>query len=367
MRTWAVGAALVGMMWAFGCSSESSSPSKSVPLSDAPRLLAESLCTAVNDCDPGLYQLLAPGEDCKTHFERTLSDGLSETQSEIDAGRMVYHGSELQACADAVRIAGCKLENALRSDTCLAALDGTVPLGGNCSSNDECKGVAYCNSEASAGTCPGKCTAVGKQGDTCSDDEDCDVGFACSPGDQRCHEEARAGESCGGSAGLSCALGLYCFGANQQTNTEGTCKELAEIFVAKSGESCNIIGGPLCATNLSCVLTAVQPKPAFTCIEKVGPGASCQFGYPDPCPTDQYCKRTGVTLAGVCTPRPATGEPCGPEPFNGTPAVCAPSDRCQNGTCQAQKPLGGSCESDDGCLSSYCFRGKCTLKGACAE
>jgi Dickkopf-like protein len=108
-------------------------------------------------------------------------------------------------------------------------------------------------------------------------------------------------------------------------------------FDAKAMNAClSAIEAPdgTCAT-LSAILpwTAACMNSAWTGI--TADGATCNFTYE--CGTDSTC------AAGVCTPKPASGQPCG--------TGCASGLFCNNvGKCASQVGAGQTCTSDPQCM-----------------
>jgi hypothetical protein len=125
------------------------------------------------------------------------------------------------------------------------------------------------------------------------------------------------------------------------------------------------VEGPLCNPDLSCVILSVTPAIRAECRKAVSAGASCTVGFPDPCPSGNYCKAPQNTLDGTCTARPGDGVACASGPFGGDADICALDARCDGGTCRARQNLGGTCVTDAVCFSEHCVDGKCALDGAC--
>lgn len=360
MRRLVVGSVLVFAL-GVGCGSESGD-GRSVPVEDVPSELAAAACRALEGCYGAVYELVLPGEDCEARVRAQLSEAVTALKEAVDAGKARYRGDRMDDCLSRVRRAGCGIDEAFDSEPCLAALDGTVEVGGDCGSTLECQGDAFCRND---GACPGECVAAGAAGAVCEDDSECQPGLECSA-QQRCYAPAKAGTACGGSDPESCADGAFCIGASE-LGSGGECRAPDEVFTGKSGEPCNFVDGALCGSGLSCTILSFDGGTLEAeCRARVAAGAACTLAVPDQCPTDQYCSITSAaTFSGSCTAKPGAGQPCAPGPFEDSAPVCAPNLRCDGGTCRERQPLAAPCGSDDACRSENCLRGRCALEGAC--
>lgn len=360
MRRLVVGS-VISLALGIGCGSESDNDGGSVRFEDVPSELAGAACQALEGCYGALYDLVLPGEDCEAQVREQLAEAVTALEDAIDADKARYSGDRMGDCLRQVRRAGCAFDGAFSSEACLAALDGSVELGGDCQSTLECAGDAFCRN---GGTCPGECVATGAAGAVCDDDSECRAGLDCSP-EQRCYAPPKQGAACGGPAPEGCADGAFCIGAGDVTS--GECRAPDEVFTAESGDPCNILDGTLCGPGLSCTILDVEGSTIQAeCAARVGAGAACTLAVPDQCPVNQYCAVTSAgTFSGTCKAKPTAGQPCAPGPFEDSPPQCAPNLRCESGTCSARQPLGAACVSDDICRSENCVRGQCALEGAC--
>jgi hypothetical protein len=357
---------LLAVVLALACSSESDSGSGSaggVPIEDLPTKLSDAACAALSDCYGASASTALAGEDCTTLLQAQLDDTFGSIQASIDDGRTAYAASEAQACLDAVRTAGCNVGDAFASESCEAALDGTVESGGDCDFDHECDGAAYCKS---SGSCPGACTPKAAVGETCDNEDQCQLGLTCAVDTGRCVALAGAGDLCGGSEGTQCSDGLFCAGQDESTGKAGNCRSASEVLVGEVGEDCEPAAGKLCKAGVSCTLDSLDGQtPVFKCAAIAGSGAACKPGYPSPCPADEYCSVPAASLEGTCTAAPQSGEACATPAFEDTPSICAPYTRCVDGMCHALATIGQSCQADSVCYSDYCVGGKCAAAGAC--
>src|SRR5688572_24941470 len=93
---------------ASGCGGDGDSESApAVPLEEVPAEYATALCSVIEDCYGDLLQLLAPGEDCVANTTVQAEEELATLPDAIDAGRVKYDGTKLQACLDEVASADC--------------------------------------------------------------------------------------------------------------------------------------------------------------------------------------------------------------------------------------------------------------------
>lgn len=356
------GASIVGslfLMGACGSSSSDGGGAKNVPLSDVPPLYADALCSALEACLGGVMDSFLGGADCREVTTARIQDDFASLSQAVADGRAKYDGTKIQACASAIEALGCAIDQA--PEACVSALDGTVAVGDDCTRDYECKGSdTYCKVGSS---CPGTCAQRESAGAGCSDDDHCAVGLKCTLG--KCAAPATAGQACGGSAGTECAMGLLCSGGDD--GEVGTCLDVDTAFSAKEGEDC-FTNAKFCELELRCTVEGYDPVAQAViakCRKPVAAGAACNPGFPDPCPTGQYCSRPSATsFDGTCSASPTAGQPCASDLSN-EPAICAPGLACDGGTCRALQNLGGPCQNPAACYSEKCDGGKCVPGNGC--
>jgi hypothetical protein len=245
------------------------------------------------------------------------------------------------------------------SPECLAALDGTVDIGGACDLDEECKGEALCKS--SNATCPGQCAPLLVAGQACTQDSDCEGGLQCSSETKLCVQPAGDDQSCEyGSP--PCGPGLLCLGQDDTNKTPGTCRTTAEAFTGLDNGTCDPTLGQLCQTGLACVADSITLAPVavtWKCVQagSYAANSACKPGFPDACASGNYCKTgTGLlAVTGTCTPIPGAGVACG----TGL-SQCQPNAMCVSGTCQNLAQNGVSCTGD-----AMCYSEKCGTSGGC--
>ncbi len=355
-RNWIV-AGLVSMATLPACGSGGGG---SVPLSDLPAKLADSLCAQYQNCYGDIFALFLNGSDCSTVTLQRIENGsFPLLQGKIDQGTVRYDGTKAQACLDSLDARTCAQMLDRDTPECLAALDGTVELGGACDLDEECKGEALCSSPG--GTCPGSCSPLLVAGQACAQDSDCQAGMQCSSETGLCVQPATADQPCEyGSP--PCGPGLLCLGKDDSNRTPGTCKSPVAAFSGVLDGPCDPTLGQLCQTGLACVADSVTITPlaiAWKCLQvgSYAANTACRPGFPDACASGTYCQvGTGLqAVTGTCAPIPAAGEACG----TGL-SQCQPDAACVSGICQNFAQNGVSCTGD-----AMCYSEKCGSSGGC--
>lgn len=334
-------------------SSSSNSGSTSIAFADLPAKYAEAACAAYQACYGSIFTLYLNGSDCVQLTTQRLNNGtFSLLDGKIAQGTVVYDGSKAQACLDAIRQLDCAALMERDQPACLVALDGTVPLGGDCDLSEECKGSALCQS--SSGTCPGKCVALLSAGQACTADSDCSDGLLCSPDTKLCVKPAAAGEACAyGSP--PCGTGLLCLGQDDTAHTPGVCQTATGALKGAAGDACDPTAGTLCQSGVSCVadsldVTALQITWKCVSTGTYQAGADCKPGIPEACSSGNYCKVSANSISGTCTAIPDAKQTCG----TGFGAQCKTGAVCVQGLCEDYAANGLSCTGDDMCYSQYC-------------
>ncbi len=338
-----------------------------VPIEEVPAKYAAALCEAYSACLGPLAEIYLPGEDCAVRTTDVIEDGFGSIQAAVDAKRVKYDGTKVEACIAELEARSCDALLERDSEACGAVLVGTIADGEDCSQNEECEGDAYCSFDVS---CPGTCSPLETTGGACRADSNCASGLVCSETTERCVTPAGPGDLCGG-AEPECEPGYFCKGADNDAGTSGNCRGHDEVFAAGAGDACDILQNDFCDSDLSCAIDAVTLQGAIeaSCTAQVGSGDACKIAIPDMCPPDEYCdvpKSMPLMLEGTCTPRPQVGEPCGfATPFDETGSICEAYARCDGGNCRALATLGESCETGDVCLSGHCEGGGCVSGDHC--
>jgi len=352
-----VGVVALGLLTATGCGDDGGGGGS---LETAPMAVAESICNPLEECLGDLTTIFLGGQGCTEAIEPGITNGNAPLwQQSIDAGRLAFDGSKLDDCIDASSALGCEAIEARDIGPCEEAFEGLVEPGGACVMEADCAGEAYC---ALGAACPGVCTRRVGGGESCTTNETCQSGFVCSGGS--CVAPAGAGEACGGGSAVVCESGLLCAGEGDME--PGTCKAFDDIFTEALGEPCTLVDGldPLCEEGLSCVVESFDfatMEVIETCAARSSSGGACQIGFPEVCPTGEYCNADPMagSFDGACVPLPAAGETCR-EVDEGLGQPCAPAHACVSGTCRALQANGASCSSDGECYSGNCEASLCS-------
>jgi hypothetical protein len=317
--------------------------------------LSSATCEALADCvgDEMLLAELIGGRDCEEITSGDLRNGeLSAVPSAIEAGRIVYEASELEACAEDIAALGCDVRSQRWPASCELTLLGTVEAGGDCAIDQECAGDAFCAQEDA---CPGACTALLAEGAACTngDDDQCEDGLVCVAATDRCTALGALGSPCGGSR-AACAPGLVCFDGGSGPE----CVTVAALYFRAEDESC-FPGDATCDAGVSVCGDVELCEPGLVCESAASGGVcqpattqrggDCKRAVPNQCPLAQVCDASTPGETGTCVDRPSEGEPC----IDRSPR-CAPGHICVDDTCLALLDNGESCGVHEECLSGTC-------------
>jgi hypothetical protein len=352
--------ACLHLFFAAGCAQSTVS---GVTLDEYGERFATAYCDMLRDCyGTDIYEAVL-GTDCAGTFLRGWDEGAQPRIEEaIAAGTVSYDESSAAECLAIVESIGCEAIDRPSLPACDAVLVGTVAAGGACSLDEECAGESYCRLDAS---CPGTCQARVASGSACTGDAACQANLRCGT-DGTCQAPAAMGAACGGSSGVECSGGTFCFGAAM--GSAGTCRSPLSLQTAALGATCQPGGGmgPLCQPGLSCALTGIAGMmPTFACEAASPSGGACHVAIPDSCPSGEHC--AGIDLMmfdfdGTCAPLPGDGEACAAVPFG---AQCAAGTRCAAGTCRAIGSIGAACTDAGDCWSGTCDGGTCAAGALC--
>lgn len=362
-RWWLVGVLGAGLSGGVvACGGDADGSSGGAKLEDVPARFAAAQCAAFRGCFGPLADIYFSGQSCEERFTKVVEQGnWPEVIQAVESGRAKYTPSKLQGCLDRMREGSCGSINTRDLPECVAAFDGSVAAGGDCTLDAECASGTYCKMGS---TCPGKCTARGAAGAECEEEEHCASGLVCSP-EGRCVAPAKLGEACDAGA-PECEPGLLCMGADDQARRPGSCRTQADALSSQQGEVCSPSEGKLCKDLAPCAFDGiVGQQPVFKCIAPVAKGGACAIAFPDPCQADEWCSgidtQQGV-FTGTCRPLAGEGEPCS----DGFGKACRPGAACDDGVCRTVQERGGACSSDVGCYSDRCSGGTCVANSPCS-
>ncbi|HAN30743.1 MAG TPA: hypothetical protein DCQ06_04030, partial [Myxococcales bacterium] len=244
---------------------------------------------------------------------------------------------------------------------CDAVFVGQVADGGDCISNEDCAGGAFCS--ANEQTCPGKCAARNARGQACTKDS-CTKGLYCGEGDTCTDKELDGG---------ACTDDEHCLSGDCEQDSEdspgngpdekGVCVKAGMMPpTIKLGEPCSLEMTSVCEAGAACVMTGLDPstsEPITLCKAKVAVDETCYLGFPH-CPSGYYCDakpQDGGSFEGACQALPKDGEACLTESFG----TCAPGLVCDQGTCRKVARIGEACTSNATCISGLCESGACVV------
>jgi hypothetical protein len=253
-----------------GCSKSSDDPVQPIPLVDLPAAVAKALCDSVASCCQR-SRLAFDVTSCRASASARYGQLIAP-----DSSNVVYDAQAGGNCVAEVQAdAQCGV---VRDDGAVNACDhlfvGQVPLGGNCTSSNECKrpakGLVRCASAGGIDPVPGVCTLVqptqtvrGGAGQSCFAD--------CSGSD--CSAVYFDGFGSPNGAVVLCyrADGLFC-------NENGVCQGLVKL-----GESCHDYNA--CAGSAFCDMQTAR------CLSPLANGSVCEL--------DEACKSQDCTN-GIC-------------------------------------------------------------------
>jgi len=230
----------------------------------------------------------------------------------VEAGRVVYHADRMADCIAGIQGAACTIaEIRTVGKVCAGVFEGTVPPGGACVDDGDCRSLICVPSACGSSCCPGACAEIPSRnaavGERCSTDGDCAGDAHCSP-EASCQPPGPVGAGC--VADTDCQLSLIC--------EIGICTRLPTL-----GETCdpNAFGPPCDGGDDYCDVAST------TCVPLGDPGQPCTtalvatlFGLErDNCAAYAWCD------AGTCRALPSAGQACAGD-------RCLPNLRCDMDT-----------------------------------
>ncbi len=328
---------------------------------ELPAVYASAFCPKLDECFGPAAEIFLEGANCTDFLSQQLTDqNVPLWRAGIDSGTIIYHSDQVAACRNALNAASCEVigGDALPA-ACEAVFEGTVAPAGTCRTNEECSGDAYCNQDTG---CPGTCTARAAAGATCTQNDGCQAGLACTDG--TCGTAPAIGGACGGPDGMDCGGDTnVCLGATD--TAAGTCHPLADAFRVARGDACNPDNGELCVQGSTCALIGYDlatETTSWTCKAPASSGGTCQRGFPDPCPPSEYCDanpEATMRFDGSCQPLPTAGQPCRAGGRGDFGKACAPGLSCDGEICVTPGRLGDACSGEGACISRRCESGIC--------
>ena len=224
-----LGGLAAGLLACLGGCGQVSPAGDSVPLDQAPRQIAETVCPKAYDCCTAteLMGNKMAGTDepsCEAMTEAAFHDQLAAVQASQQQGRSRYDGAKLLACLSYIRSSTCQMLGTTNHFSGIPGCDNFVqPLvddGGECTAEWECVGGACQN---------GHCAELPAAGGMCLESK-CAAGAACNAPNDTCVATTSDGASC--TLGTECPSGVC---------TGGTCSPRPKACFYASG--CSLAGG----------------------------------------------------------------------------------------------------------------------------
>ncbi len=301
--------------------------SSSVPLDKYDDELLQARCQRFVRC--GLF---VDDDSCQAYF-RVVPD--PDRKPAIDAGKLKYDGDAAKRCNDAIAAQTCDGESRdgrRAPDVCAKVFVGQVGDGDACQDDLECAS-ARCNRNLAScehgACCAGTCASSTKAGvgEQCANNGDCTDDEFCAM-DMTCHALGKSGDTCFND--VQCDFGLACAG----TGFPKSCVTAAATGSACPDARCADIGA-------AC--------PSGTCVAAGLPGANTACTADSDCSIYALCDTAG---SHVCVAYPTLGMACDPR-------GCAGDAFCDSMTMKCTTPLAAQapCTGDFDCESEVCVEG----------
>ncbi|HEV8245022.1 MAG TPA: hypothetical protein VGP93_04615, partial [Polyangiaceae bacterium] len=148
-----------------------------VPLDQAASVVADALCTKLDECfGSAALELVFFDEECQTVETSVLENTTvaNVTLSEQN-GTLDYDPSALPGCIDAVATLDCEALSVSFPEECKQALGGLQQEGKACEHSLECEAGLYCNTQV----CPGTCSKPLAADAPCTELDTCAPGLTC--------------------------------------------------------------------------------------------------------------------------------------------------------------------------------------------
>lgn len=316
-----------------------------VAVDDIEAAYKDAYCTYLASC--GVFPDKATCLSAELNISGFAVD--ANTAAAVGAGRVIYNGSNVKACFDALAARSCDetdMSQRVMPPECRNFIRGTLEAGESCTLDAECMSGA-CSGGASEESCVmGLCVGgtppsnePAAIGEPCGSFNGCVVGAYCDTLDNTCVELKPMGSAC--DQDLECAYGLGCTG----TTGARTCNSLPAL-------------GQSCATDFVCRDEGTYcDSTTTTCTQLGGPGATCSSS--SQCSPYYPCNFS----TSQCTRGPGIGQPCS------SSARCFDAGTfCDFNTsmCAALKSNGMPCDSDTECASDMCVFDPVSSLGTCS-
>lgn len=277
-------------------------------------------------------------------LQAELSGGANYTldpniEAAIYGGHIVYNGSNVKACLDALANRSCDRTDATVREApleCSLFFKGTRTAGQSCFIDQECVSQSCSGNSGSAcdpGQCIGDTAPVVTRnpiGGNCVSQTGCVAGAYCDQDLAICTELKASGSTC--TQDLECAYGTSCVG----TTGASTCAALPAV-----GQPCNTDG--ICRdVGTYCDTTANQ------CKQYLLPGAQCTSS----AQCSPYYPCDFAVTPNVCAQGPGLGEMCSGQTCFDAGTYC--DFNASTPVCVAKKAAGALCDNSQECADGFC-------------
>ncbi len=364
--------ALAGLVaFAAACGDDDDAANPDAGAVDAGTPDAAPAPTLADICDEtdGLYiEFFGTMFDCRPEFIFFFGGELP-TDAELSdlcegaLGPFIDDGTVELGDADAFAACRTYVENLTCEDAdfdvanpCDDVIIGTITLGNDCDSDDQCAGNAFCAGGLTAGmlggvsTC-GTCTATKTNGSTCDESSECASGY-CDDGEDgapgTCRDIGLNGDPCDES--FDCLGSRVCDPSTLECKSEPTWA--AGTPCQSFPFDCDGLTG-----DLMCHPATLE------CVAYLNVGETCE---PNVMMAAQFCRLLdnencldvgGGTFECVAPQTAAVGEECGI--FTGFD--CGANLRCDEAVCKTIVPLSGDCTGANSICDTFleCIDGVC--------
>jgi hypothetical protein len=311
----------------------------SVPIDRYAAELTATLCVVAERCQKPLFS----GLRCPDFTLLVEEQLVSALRDAVSRGVTTYDPVKMAACLRDIETRHC--DTRANEELC-DAIAGTLPPNAPCTQHFECSG-GFCEV---TDACPGRCGAPPGLGEPCPTrgGNTCSAGLDCSS-DGVCASMPGEGQAC--TSDIACQVGFLC--------VEGRCTAVTALPVVGEGEPCSVLSGPFCRAGLVC------GEPSSTCVPVATSGGACTQALPDPCPVGEFCDVAAGASTGACRPTLAEGASCAGR------QRCSAGRYCLDGRCSRLGSIGDPCDESSvpgaRCYSDRCASGRCRWQDACSR
>ena len=313
------GLVVVVVVSLLACGDDDSGSGEYVSVADFDSAYKEAECTYLVNC--GLFP------DQATCLAASLFNGgayslSADLRAEIAAGHVIYNGSAVKACFDAIANATCDKTDAagrLHNVACLSFIRGTAGADAPCQIDADCISqdcrVTVADERCAMGTCFGETPpsfVVPRNGEHCSTVVGCQASSYCDTSTFECTPLKLAGDACIDVS--ECEFGLGCAGTPRTCMTLPGPNEACPDAICRddglhcAAAICKPLGlpGAMCTSSGDCSPYFPCDFATSMCKKPPSIGESCPAGNTRCFEDHSYCD--GATLK--CVAGKADGEIC---------------------------------------------------------